>query len=41
MKFAGVTIGNTLHNYSVLTDDRSVLLGTICYTISVGYYERF
>lgn len=37
-EFAGGTIGNTLHNYSVLTDDRSVLLGTICETMSVGDY---
>lgn len=35
-EFAGGTIGNTLHNYSVLTDDRSVLLGTISENISVG-----
>lgn len=26
-QFAGGTIGNTLHNFSVLADDRSVLLG--------------
>jgi len=37
-EFAGGTIGNTLHNYSVLTDDRSVLLGTISETMSVGDY---
>ena len=37
-EFAGGTIGNTLHNYSVLTDDRSVLLGTICETMSMGDY---
>jgi len=37
-EFAGGTIGNTLHNYSVLTDDRSVLLGTISDTMSVGDY---
>jgi len=35
-EFAGGTIGNTLHNYSVLTDDRSVLLGTISKTMSMG-----
>ena len=35
-EFAGGTIGNTLHNYSVLTDDRSVLLGTISDTMSLG-----
>lgn len=37
-EFAGGAIGNTLHNYSVLTDDRSVLLGTISKKISVGDY---
>ncbi|MBB6478412.1 inosine/guanosine kinase [Spirochaeta isovalerica] len=37
-EFAGGTIGNTLHNYSVLTDDRSVLLGTISETMRVGDY---
>ncbi len=37
-EFAGGTIGNTLHNYSVLTDDRSVLLGTISETMSMGDY---
>ena len=37
-EFAGGTIGNTLHNYSVLTDDRSVLLGTITDTMKVGDY---
>lgn len=29
-QFAGGTIGNTMHNYSVLADDRSVLLGVMC-----------
>ncbi|SUX60346.1 inosine-guanosine kinase [Citrobacter amalonaticus] len=28
-QFAGGTIGNTMHNYSVLADDRSVLLGVM------------
>src|SRR5690606_35513768 len=34
--YAGGSIGNTLHNYSVLSDDRSVALGTISRNISVG-----
>ena len=37
-QFAGGTIGNTLHNYSVLADDRSVLLGVMCNNIQVGGY---
>ncbi len=37
-EFAGGTIGNTLHNYSVLADDRSVLLGTMCNSIQIGSY---
>lgn len=37
-QFAGGTIGNTLHNYSVLADDRSVLLGVMCGNITVGDY---
>jgi inosine kinase len=37
-EFAGGAIGNTLHNYSVLADDRSYLLGTITSRISVGDY---
>ncbi len=32
-QFAGGTIGNTMHNYSVLADDRSVLLGVMCSNI--------
>lgn len=28
-EYAGGTIGNTLHNYSVLADDRSTLLGVM------------
>lgn len=35
-EFAGGTIGNTLHNYSVLSDDRSVLFGVMNETIRVG-----
>ncbi len=37
-EFAGGSIGNTIHNYSVLADDHSVLLGTICRQITVGDY---
>ncbi|MCC3717229.1 inosine/guanosine kinase [Rouxiella badensis] len=37
-QFAGGTIGNTLHNYSVLADDRSVLLGVMCSNVKIGSY---
>ncbi len=37
-QFAGGTIGNTLHNFSVLADDRSVLLGVMCNNIQIGGY---
>lgn len=37
-QFAGGTIGNTMHNYSVLADDRSVLLGVMCSNIDIGGY---
>ncbi|NUU64688.1 inosine/guanosine kinase [Enterobacteriaceae bacterium BIT-l23] len=37
-QFAGGTIGNTMHNYSVLADDRSVLLGVMCNNIEIGGY---
>jgi inosine kinase len=37
-EFAGGAIGNTLHNYSVLADSRSVALGAISKNISVGDY---
>jgi len=37
-EYAGGAIGNTLHNYSTLSDDRSVALGTICENITVGSY---
>ena len=37
-EFAGGSIGNTLHNYSVLADDQSILLGTITHRMSVGDY---
>jgi inosine kinase len=32
----GGTIGNTMHNYSVLADDRSVLLGSCAATKSAA-----
>ncbi|QTH63408.1 inosine/guanosine kinase [Psychrosphaera ytuae] len=35
---AGGTIGNTMHNYSVLADDRSVLYGVMSENIKVGNY---
>lgn len=34
--FAGGTIGNTIHNYSVLADDKSVLLGVMSSNITLG-----
>ena len=34
--FAGGTIGNTVHNYSVLADDKSVLLGVMSANIQLG-----
>lgn len=34
--FAGGTIGNTIHNYSVLADDKSVLLGVMSANIGLG-----
>ncbi|CAH9059224.1 Inosine-guanosine kinase [Pseudoalteromonas holothuriae] len=37
-EFAGGTIGNTMHNHSVLADDRSVLLGVMSENITVGSY---
>ncbi|WP_067521258.1 inosine/guanosine kinase [Endozoicomonas ascidiicola] len=37
-QFAGGTIGNTLHNYSVLADDRSVQFGVMSTNIHVGDY---
>ena len=39
-QFAGGTIGNTLHNFSVLADDRSVLLGVMCNNIQIGGYAH-
>ncbi|MBW2453328.1 MAG: inosine/guanosine kinase, partial [Deltaproteobacteria bacterium] len=37
-EFAGGTIGNTLHNYSVLADDPSILLGVMSRDIRIGTY---
>ena len=37
-QYAGGTIGNTLHNYSVLADDRSVQFGVMSQNIRVGDY---
>ena len=37
-QYAGGTIGNTLHNYSVLADDRSVQFGVMSRNIHVGDY---
>ena len=37
-EYAGGSIGNTLHNYSVLADSRSYLLGAITRHITVGDY---
>ncbi len=35
-EFAGGTVGNTLHNYSILTDDNSILLGVMSQEIRIG-----
>ena len=35
-EFAGGTVGNTLHNYSLLSDDASVLLGVMSEEIRLG-----
>jgi inosine kinase len=35
-EFAGGTIGNTLHNYSLLADDASILLGVMSEQIRLG-----
>ncbi len=37
-EYPGDTIGNTLHNYSVLADSKSVLLGVMSKNIEVGSY---
>lgn len=38
-EFAGGTVGNTLHNYCTLSDERAVLLGAISKNITVGDYS--
>ena len=35
-EFAGGTVGNTLHNYSLLADDASILLGVMSEVIRIG-----
>lgn len=35
-EFAGGTVGNTLHNYSLLADDASILLGVMSESIRLG-----
>lgn len=37
-EFAGGAIGNTIHNYTVLSDDKAYLLGAITKHITVGDY---
>ncbi|MDA9555913.1 inosine/guanosine kinase [Vibrio sp.] len=37
-EYAGGTIGNSLHNYSVLSDDKSILLGVMSSVINIGDY---
>jgi len=37
-EFAGGSVGNTLHNYSVLSDERSIALGAIKRNITLGDY---
>lgn len=37
-EYAGGAIGNTLHNFSVLSDSKSIALGSISKNISVGDY---
>ncbi|MFI3247006.1 MAG: inosine/guanosine kinase [Ferrimonas sp.] len=37
-EYAGGTIGNTLHNYSTLADDRSVLFGVMSRNLQIGSY---
>jgi inosine kinase len=38
-EFPGGTVGNTLHNFSVLSDERAILLGAISKQITVGDYS--
>lgn len=37
-EYAGGSVGNTLHNYSVLSEERSVALGAISRAITLGDY---
>ncbi len=37
-EYAGGSVGNTLHNYAVLADERAVLLGAITRHITIGDY---
>ena len=37
-EYAGGSVGNTLHNYSVLSEERSVALGAISKNITLGDY---
>lgn len=37
-EYPGGAVGNTLHNYSILSDDHSIMLGTICRSMSIGDY---
>ena len=37
-EYAGGSVGNTLHNYSVLSEERSVAFGAITKSITVGDY---
>jgi len=38
-EFAGGTVGNTLHNFCTLSEERAVLLGAISKNITVGDYS--
>lgn len=38
-EFAGGTVGNTLHNFCTLSEERAVLLGAITKNITVGDYS--
>ncbi len=38
-EFAGGSVGNTLHNFCTLSDERAVLLGSISKDITVGDYS--
>lgn len=37
-EFAGGTVGNTLHNYAILSESQSLLFGTMCDQIKIGSY---